>query len=103
MTNIVKFPGQTNGGEEAPKVAVPVPKPAGAGIGVALFKAVWVVIVLIWPILKWVVALDCVFQLIRMIYHWNTSGVHAGWTFMMHFALLTALTYFVSFYKPKGL
>ena len=67
-----------------------------------MLKAVWVTTVLVWPILKWVIALDCVFQLVRMIYHWNTSGMYAGWTFMLHFAVLTALTYFVSVYKPKG-
>lgn len=26
-----------------------------------------------------------------------------GWRFMPHFAVLTALTYFVSIHKPKGL
>jgi hypothetical protein len=104
MTNIIKFPRQAQAAEEAPKkAAAPVQKPAGAGIGAAVLKGVWVVTVLVWPILKWVVALDCVYQLVRMLYHWNTPGVYAGWTFMLHFSVLTALTYFVSVYKPKGL
>jgi hypothetical protein len=71
--------------------------------GETLLKCVWVITVLIWPILKWVIAIDCVYQLIRMTYHWNTPSLHAGWTFAMHFAVLTSLTYFVSVYKPKGL
>ena len=68
-----------------------------------LVKVVWVVAVLVWPVLKWVVTLDVLFQFVRMLYHWNTPGIFAGWTFMLHFAVLTALTYFVSMYKPKGL
>ena len=54
-------------------------------------------------VLKWLVSIEVFFQFIRMIYHWNTPGVYAGWTFLLHFAVLTALTYFVSIYKPKGL
>ena len=38
-----------------------------------------------------------------MLYHWNTPGVYAGWSFLAYFAVLTAITYFVSIYKPKGL
>ena len=66
-------------------------------------KAVWVVVVLVWPLLKWIVSIDVFFQFIRMVYHWNTPGVFAGWTFLAHFAVLVALTYFVSIYKPKGI
>jgi hypothetical protein len=58
---------------------------------------------LLWPLLKLVISLDCVYQLGRMLYYWNTPGVYAGWTFLMHFAVLTALTFFVAAYKPKGL
>lgn len=67
-----------------------------------LVKVVWFVAVLVWPILKWVLSIEVFFQMLRMFYHWNTPGIHAGWTFMLHFAVLTALTYFVAFYKPKG-
>jgi hypothetical protein len=38
-----------------------------------------------------------------MIYHWETPRVYAGWDFLLHFATLTALTCFVSLYKPKGI
>ena len=54
-------------------------------------------------LLKWIVSIDVFFQFIRMVYHWNTPGVFAGWTFLAHFAVLVALTYFVSIYKPKGI
>jgi hypothetical protein len=102
MTNIINFPRRAKPViEDVPKAATPAPTPVKAGIGAGVVKAVWVVVVLVWPILKWVVALDCVYHLIRMMYHWNTPGIHAGVTFLLHFAVLTALTYFVSVYKPK--
>lgn len=104
MTNIIKFPRQADAAVEVePKASVPMPKVMGPGVGATVVKGVWVFTVLVWPILKWIISIDCFFQLIRMIYHWETPGVYAGWTFLFHFAVLTALTYFVSVYKPKGI
>lgn len=100
MTKVVKFPPA--------KVAkaIPVntkPQPAREGEGDPAFvKFLWVVVVLLWPAPKWVVSIDCVVQLLRTIYYWNTAGLHAGWTFLAHSAVLTALTYFVS-QKRRGL
>ena len=95
MTNIIKFPGKA----EAPAEVAPEPaaqeKPAPAaprrGLFAPVVKAVWVVVVLVWPLLKWIVSIDVFFQFIRMVYHWNTPGVFAGWTFLAHFAVLVAL------------
>jgi hypothetical protein len=100
MTNIINFPRQA---KPVIEIATPVPKPVKIGIGAAMVKAVWVVMVLLWPILKWIISIDCVFQLIRMLYYWNTPGLHVGVTFLFHFAVLTMFTYFVSVYRPKGL
>ena len=58
--------------------------------------------VLLWPVLQWIVSLDVLYQLLRTLYYWRTPGVYAGWTLAMHFTALTALTYFVSVYRPKG-
>lgn len=69
----------------------------------AVIRAIWLVTVLTWPILKWVLVSDCVIQLIKMIYHWGTPGHHAGLIFLLHFFFMTAVTYFVSAFKPKGL
>ena len=74
-----------------------------AGLLAGLVKFVWVATVLVWPILKWVLSIATFFQFVRMLYHWNTPGVYAGWSFLAYFAVLTAITYFVSIYKPKGL
>jgi hypothetical protein len=108
MTNIIKFPKAT---EATATVVQDTPQQAEKaaptvkvnGVFARVLKTVWVVTVLVWPVLKWVVSIDVFFQFIRMMYHWNTPGVHAGWTFLLHFAVLTALTYFVSLYKPKRL
>jgi hypothetical protein len=58
-------------------------------------KTIWVFTVLLWPVVSWIIALDCLFQLIRMLYYWNTPHIYAGWTFILHFSVLTALSFFV--------
>lgn len=109
MSNIFKFP-KSKQAEPAPPVPAVAPPVEPAGVsstkGKAFFagvvRLVWIAVVLVWPVLKWVASIEVFFQFVRMIYHWNTPGVYAGWTFLLHFAVLTALTYFVSIYKPKG-
>ncbi|MBX9915536.1 MAG: protein kleE [Pseudomonadaceae bacterium] len=107
MARILKFPG----GQEAPK-ANPVPAepapaaiqpPMGKKIGERLLRGVWIGVVLVWPVLKWVVSIDVFIQMILMFARWDTPGSYAGWTFLAHFAVLTGLTYFVGVYRPKGL
>lgn len=108
MTNIIKFPSTSQA--NAPEIQEPQKNDtpnAGKATGVSVFsrvvKVVWVATVLVWPLLKWIVSIDVFFQAIRMMYHWNTPGVFAGWVFLGHFAALVALTYFVTIYKPKGI
>lgn len=105
MANIIKFPKGAHGAPPVepavePQQARASPRPAASG---GLVKVVWVVAVLVWPVLKWLVVFDVLVQFVRMLYHWNTPSAFAGWTFLLHFAVLTALTYFVSLYKPKGI
>ncbi|MEF8738623.1 MAG: KleE stable inheritance protein [Candidatus Accumulibacter necessarius] len=107
MTNIIQFP-RRDAPAPTPDLAPPggQPKPLdGAGGGRVLsnlIKVVWVVTVLLWPLMKWILSLDVLFQFARMIYHWNTPDVYPTWMFLFHLALLVVLTYFVSLYKPKG-
>ena len=113
MANIIKFLPRGARAPEAmpvkpdePEVsaqASPESNANGNSFFAGLVKTVWVVTVLVWPLLKWLVSFDVVFQLVRMIYHWNTPGSYAGFRFLLHFAVLTALVYFVSLYKPKGI
>ena len=44
------------------------------GPAAGLVKFVWVATVLVWPVLKWVLAIITFFQFVRMLYHWNTPA-----------------------------
>ena len=107
MTNIIQFPTKGNSPpapDPPPSSLQPTPLDGAPGKAIlSLIKVVWVVTVLVWPLLKRIVSIDVLFQLIRMVHHWGTPGVHGIWTFLLHFAVLTALTCFVSIYKPKGI
>lgn len=61
-----------------------------------------IVVALLWSLLKWVLAIDVTWQLARMLYFWQTPGVHAGWTFLGHFVVLVGLTCFVAVRRPQG-
>ena len=61
-----------------------------------------IVVALVWPLLKWVLALDATWQFARMLYFWQTPGVHTGWVFLGHFSVLVAVTWFVGVRRPGG-
>ncbi len=69
----------------------------------AMTKIVWILLVLVWTPLKWVLSLEVLYRFLVACYHWDTPGSTAGWTFLLHFSVLVAVTYFVSIYKPKGI
>lgn len=103
MSNVVKFPKPARPAPVVPPAAAPAARAVDAKKKsrnpIAILQ---IVVALLWPILKWVVALDVTWQFARMLYHWNTPGVFAGWTFLVHFAVFVGLIYFVSIYRPKG-
>ena len=106
MAKIINFPKQTRVATVVESgLVLPLPKAKmprkKLGIGSTLIKIVWVLVVLLLPLVEWIIALDCVFQFFRMLYYWNTKGVHAGVTFSLHFFSYAALTCFVALYKPK--
>ena len=106
MSNIIQFPRRDSpapASDLAPPRLTPKPMDGtrGGDFLSNLVKVVWVFTVLMWPLTKWILSLDVLFQFVRMLYHWNTPGVYATWTFLLHFAVLILLTYFVSLYKPK--
>ena len=107
MTNIIQFPRSDSGAHDLAPLklqARPIDDVAGGGgILSNLVKVVWVAIVLVWPVMKWVLSFDVLFQFLRMLYHWSTPGVYATWTFFLHFSVLVLLTCFVSLYKPRGI
>lgn len=118
MSNVFKFPGSTNQAvdrsegktvESPPPSAVVTPEKRAktTRVGVtpvvmAILKALWVTLALFWKPVKWLLSFDVAFQFFRMLWHWETPGVHAGLTFLLHFAVLAALTYFVTCFRPKG-
>ena len=105
MTNIIKFPrGDASMGVPAQVPAKP-DQVFNARVRVLIAGSwcfVWGVFVLLWPITARVFSLEVFFQLLRMLYYWNTPDTYAAWTFLLHFSVLTALTCMVAFYKPKG-
>jgi hypothetical protein len=68
---------------------------------VSLVKCFWWIARLVLLPLQWILSIDCFLQLIRMIHHWSTPGVYAGWTFLFHFALLVVLTQIILFCNSK--
>lgn len=87
---------QTSAQAEQPSTIQRAPSLLGIRVG-------WVVLVVLWPILRKVLALDCLVQFLIAIYHWDDAPFRGCLTFGIHFAVLTALTYFVATYKPRGL
>ena len=103
--NVVNFPKNTatNGVVETKRKQVNGFAVFLSRVPTMLWRAIWVITVLVWPIVKWPLSIEVFWQLLKTMYYWNTPGVHAGWTFLAHFTVLTVLTYFVSAYKPKGM
>lgn len=106
--NLYKFP-ERPGAKATPEVASePTPsqtRPAPGKLRKAisgLARALWMLLVLTWPVLRWVMALDVAYRGFLTVWHWDTPGSHAGFTFFLHFAALTAATFLVSSYKPKS-
>ncbi len=55
-----------------------------------------ILLAICWAPIKWILSIDCFFQLMRMMYYWNDPSVHAGWTFMAHFSLFVGLMVFLT-------
>lgn len=103
MAKIIPFPKAA-----APPVrAAEIPKAVkdrreGLGFIGGLLLAVWMLTVLLWGLLRWVLAVVVFWQFCRMVYFWDTPGVYAGWQFLAYFAAFSALHYYVGIYRPKG-
>ena len=97
-----KGPQQEASAASAPDQPATAQTAAGRAVSNVL-DAAWFIVVLSWPFLRWVLSLDCVFQFLRMLALWDTPGTYAGFTFLLHFIVFVALTYFVAFFNPKSL
>ena len=104
MANVIKFPKQLGTFNKLdPALNAPRPIKAKPDYANGVIKLFWVIGVLAWPLIKWILSIDCVVQFMRMLYFWNSTGHNGGTIFLLHFALLTLLTYFVTIFKPKGI
>lgn len=98
MADIIQFP-PVSGKEKAPPLPpapAPVPPPGRPGLRTVL----WVFVTLCWPVLRFILVCDVLFQLLRALVLWDTPGAHAGWTFLLHYAFFCYLTWFVAYGKP---
>ena len=102
MGRVVVFPAHST-----VKGALPVTahdSPTGAakpGMLSRVFSIAWIFFLLTWPLVHWVVAFDIVYQFLRALYYWNTPGVYAGLTFVIHLIAGSALTYLVATRRIK--
>lgn len=61
-----------------------------------LYGWMFILLVLMWPLVKWVLSLLTFYHFLRMIYHWNNPDVNGWIGFVGFFVLLTILTTVVS-------
>lgn len=66
-----------------------------------IVAVIWGVTVFCWTFMRFIIPLIVFWQFLRMMWFWDTPGVHAGWNFLAYFAGYTALYYFVAFYRPR--
>jgi Uncharacterized KleE stable inheritance protein len=63
-------------------------------------RTVWVLVAMVWPILRWILALDVTLQLFRVLIISASRGWYMDWYLMGHFAVFVIITYFVTVYQP---
>ena len=75
-----------------------LPRRARHGLRVGL----WVLLVLTWPLWRWLAMTDLFIQFIRTMYYWNTPGMHPGLVLLIHILAMAALAAFL-LCEPKDL
>lgn len=74
----------------------------GKSLPLVFLRAAWTLSVLTWPLVKWILSVHVFFQLVRMVIHWDNPATSATFDFVVSFIGLTAMTFFVTHYKPPG-
>ena len=105
MADIIEFPparvkAQVSQPKHGPVTQAKRPALSGAA---NQRQIVWVIVVLCWPLLRFVMVCDVLFQLLRALVLWDTPGTHAGWAFILHYAFFCYLTWFVAYGNPDQL
>lgn len=102
MGRVIVFPAHSTVRPPTVEGASPVTAPSASrgaarpGILSRIFSIAWIFFLLTWPLAQWVVAFDIVYEFLRALYYWNTPGVYAGFTFVIHLIAGSALTYLVA-------
>ncbi|TNC78240.1 protein kleE [Janthinobacterium lividum] len=101
MADIIQFPAVTKSKDKA---CSPAPGRRSASQlpanGSSVRQIIWVLTVLCWPLLRFSLVCDVLFQLLRALVLWDKPGAHAGWTFLLHYAFFCYLTWFVAYGNP---
>ena len=59
-------------------------------------SALWLPIVIMWPVLRLVLVFDVTFQFMRMLAEFMRRGLYIDWIFLLHFATYVFLISFVT-------
>ena len=62
---------------------------------------IWLLLGLCWPLLKWLGAMDVLFQCARALYFLNTPALHATLQAGSHSGCYLLISLFVYLYRPK--
>jgi len=62
---------------------------------------IWLLLGLCWPLLKWLGAMDVLFQCARALYFSNTPLLHATLQAAVHSVCYLLISLFVYLYRPK--
>lgn len=65
-------------------------------VGSVLLHALWLMVAIAWPLLRWLLALDVTFQFLRMLIGFVQHGPYLDWTFLLHFIVYVFLICFVT-------
>jgi hypothetical protein len=100
MAKIIIFPNSNTATKGPITQKIPQGKNWIKTISTLLVSITKIILAIFWTPIKWFLAIDCFIQLLRTMYYWNTPGIHAGWVFLLHFSILTALMLFITSFTP---
>jgi hypothetical protein len=113
MAKIIRFPEarSLDAAVISPSIAPRVPRQDPAAGRPHSFRArtgngphavAWVLVAITSPLWMRIAALDLIYQGCRALYHWQTPGMHPGWTLFLH-ALGAAFLGIFFLREPKDL
>ncbi|WP_426116065.1 KleE stable inheritance protein [Massilia sp. PWRC2] len=110
MAQVIKFPKPRSdkSSDNPPPVAVtstrmPYRRPSlPRRVRHGLWVGLWVLVVLTWPVWRWLAVFDLFIQSVRTMYYWHTPSMHPGLVLLMHVLAIAALAAFL-LCEPKDM